>query len=224
MDRATEERARRLEEDALNSKLRNLAIGAAAVLALSLAGAAAYVTSAANAAPVGHAAPAAQFHPFTIVSPDFTEDGWLPVSAEFGGPGSAGSGCSGQNQAPTLHWFNVPSGTKSFAFTITDVDAPVAGFFHHWIVYNIPASITTLEGHGSNPYSEGTNDYPTVGYGGPCPPADGQTHHYIFTVYALSVSHVAGVHLTYTQLMGKIGNDVVGATSTIGKFRLPLNA
>jgi Raf kinase inhibitor-like YbhB/YbcL family protein len=200
----------RRQEDLMYRKLRALIIGGAALLAASLTGTAAHAS-------------AATFHPFTITSPDFTEDGWLPVSSEFGGPGSAGSGCSGRNQAPTLHWSNVPKGTKSFAFTITDVDAPVAGFFHHWIVYNIPAGVTTLKGHGSNPYSEGTNDYPTVGYGGPCPPADGQTHHYIFTVYALSALHVSGSHLTYSQLMGKIGNDVVGATSTIAKFRLPHN-
>jgi Raf kinase inhibitor-like YbhB/YbcL family protein len=170
------------------------------------------------------ATPATHFHPFTIVSPNFREDTFLPVSAEFGGPGSAGSGCSGQNLAPTLHWYNVPSGTKSFAFIITDVDAPVADGFHHWIVYNIPRQVTTLAGHGSNPFSEGTNDYGTVGYGGPCPPPDGQVHHYIFTVYALSASHISGTHLTFAKLIAKIAPDVVGATATIGKFRLPLGS
>jgi Raf kinase inhibitor-like YbhB/YbcL family protein len=204
---------------------RTLAIGGSVTVALSLTGTA--VAVAAQAAPAAHTATGSsqtQFHPFTIVSPDFREDAFLPVSAEFGGPGSAGSGCSGQNLAPTLHWYNVPAGTKSFAFTITDVDAPVAGGFHHWIVYNIPSTVTTLKGHGSNPYSEGTNDYGTVGYGGPCPPADGQVHHYVFTVYALSVTHIAGTHITYAKLITEISPDVVGATSTIGKFRLPLGS
>jgi len=164
----------------------------------------------------------ARFHPFTIVSPDFHDGGFLPVSAEFGGPGSAGSGCSGANQAPRLRWFNVPAKTKSFAFTINDVDAPVAGGFHHWVVYNIPRASTGLAGHGANPYSEGRNSYPTIGYGGPCPPADGQVHHYVFTVYALSVAHVAGVHLTYGKLLRAIAPDLTGVTSFIGKFRLPL--
>jgi len=50
------------------------------------------------------------------------------------------------------------------------------------------------------------NDYGLVGYGGPCPPPDGQVHHYVFTVYALSVAHIAGTHIT------------------IGKFRLPLGS
>jgi Raf kinase inhibitor-like YbhB/YbcL family protein len=207
--------------------LRTLAIGGSVLAAVSLTAVAVHaatthpVVSPARASSglAGHS----RFHPFTVVSPDFRADGFLPVSAEFGGPGSAGSGCSGKNQAPALHWYNVPAGTKSFAFTITDVDAPVADFFHHWIVYNIPSGVTTLRGHGSNPFSEGTNDYPTVGYGGPCPPPDGQVHHYVFTVYALSVSHIPGVHLTYPKLISAISPDVVGATSTIGKFRLPLD-
>jgi Raf kinase inhibitor-like YbhB/YbcL family protein len=205
--------------------LRTLAIGGSVLAALFLTGTAAAVSAQTTTAahPVTAASPA-KFHPFTIVSPNFREDTFLPVSAEFGGPGSAGSGCSGRNLAPALHWYNVPTGTKSFAFTITDVDAPVADGFHHWIVYNIPRKVTTLRGHGSNPFSEGTNDYGTVGYGGPCPPPDGQVHHYVFTVYALSVSHIAGTHITFGKLIAEISPDVVGATSTIGKFRLPLGS
>lgn len=205
--------------------VRALAIGGSVMVALCLTGTAAAVEAqTTTAAHTVTASSQAHFHPFTIVSPDFREDTFLPVSAEFGGPGSAGSGCSGQNLAPTLHWSNVPAGTKSFAFTITDVDAPVADGFHHWIVYNIPRPVTTLRGHGSNPFSEGTNDYGTVGYGGPCPPPDGQVHHYVFTVYALSVAHIAGTHLTFDKLIAEISPDVVGATSTIGKFRLPLGS
>jgi Raf kinase inhibitor-like YbhB/YbcL family protein len=204
--------------------LRTLAIGGSVLAVLFLTGTAAAVSAQTTAAHSVTATPPVAFHPFTIFSPDFAEDTFLPVSAEFGGPGSAGSGCSGQNLAPTLHWYNVPSGTKSFAFTITDVDAPVADGFHHWIVYNIPSNVRTLEGHGSNPYSEGTNDYGTVGYGGPCPPPDGQVHHYVFTVYALSVAHIAGTHITFDKLIAEIAPHVVGATSTIGKFRLPLDS
>lgn len=203
--------------------LRTLVISGSVMAALSLTGTAAVVTAqATTTARTPAVSTAKHFHPFTIASPDFREDTFLPVSAEFGGPGSAGSGCGGQNLAPTLRWHNIPAGTKSFAFTMTDVDAPVADGFHHWIVYNIPRDVTTLEGHGSNPFSEGTNDFGLVGYDGPCPPPDGQVHHYIFTVYALSVTQIAGTHITFPELIAEIAPDVVGATSTIGKFRLPL--
>ena len=66
-----------------------------------------------RAAPRLSTAPAAHFHPFTIVSPNFRDGGFLPVSAEFGRPGSKGSGCSGKNLAPTLIWYNVRPGPKA---------------------------------------------------------------------------------------------------------------
>lgn len=190
-----------------------------AAIALSIAPLAPSAASGTTAHPAHHT----HFHPFKVVSPDFDDGQFLPVSAEFGGPGSTGSGCSGKNLAPAFAWFNAPTQTKGFAFTMLDVDAPVAGGFHHWIVYNIPHRVRFLADHGHNPFSEGTNDYPTVGYGGPCPPPDGQIHHYIFTVYALSAAHIKGVHLTYPQLINAIAPYVVGATSIVGKFRLPLD-
>lgn len=149
--------------------------------------------------------------PFTITSPDFTEDGPLPQSSAFNR-----FGCGGKNIAPTLNWQGAPAGTASFALEVTDYDAPVAGGFHHWIVYNIPANVQTL--NGSSPYSQGTNSFGFVGYGGPCPPATGQIHHYIFTLYALTTSQVAGQALTYDQLIRAISGQVVGATVTIGTF------
>src|SRR2546430_13286554 len=89
----------------------------------------------ASAAAGAHAAP---LHPFTISSPNFRDGGPLPVSAELGAPDApATSGCAGKNLAPTLRWVNAPTGTMSFALTMNDVDAPRAGGFHHWVVYNI---------------------------------------------------------------------------------------
>ena len=205
--------------------MRTPLTGGRLAAALIAAGALAIALVAATAANGATAHPAAgtHFHPFTIVSPNFRDGSFLPVSAEFGGPGSQGSGCGGKNLAPKLIWFNVPAGTKSFALTINDVDAPVAGGFHHWVVYNIPRGHPFLAGHGQNPFSEGTNSFGTVGYGGPCPPPDRQIHHYVFTVYALSATHIKGVHITYERLLQEIAPDVTSATSIIGKFRLPLH-
>lgn len=216
----------------MSIKSRALAIGGSAVLAASLAVVAVQVT---GGTPQASGTPKASvvktkvrddsssgYDPFTIWSPNFSQDGWLPVSSE-GGPASE-TGCSGDNIPPTLSWYNVPSGTESFAFVITDVDAPVAGNFHHWVVYNIPTRVSSLGPSNESDYSQGTNDYGFVGFGGPCPPADGQTHHYIFTVYALDTTSVSGTNLDYSQLMTAISPYVVGATSTIGKFVLPLGS
>lgn len=154
-------------------------------------------------------------HPFTITSPNFTDGGPLSPRQEFNQ-----DGCTGSNIAPVLHWKNVPAGTKSFVLLLSDYDAPVAGGFHHWVVYNIPANAREL--HGNNPFTEGTNDFGLTGYGGPCPPATGETHHYLFLLYAINVAQVGAPGLTFSQVMAVIQNDVVGATSIIGTFHLPL--
>jgi Raf kinase inhibitor-like YbhB/YbcL family protein len=163
----------------------------------------------AHATPSGTAAP-----PFTLSSPDFRDGGPLPASSEFNK-----FGCHGQNIAPELQWTGVPTGAKSFALTVTDYDAPVTRGFHHGIVYNIPGTVRALE--GDNPFSEGTNSYGLPGYGGPCPPPDGQLHHYVFRLYALPVSHISGHALTFNQLLQAIGNNLLGTTSIIGTFKLP---
>jgi Raf kinase inhibitor-like YbhB/YbcL family protein len=150
-------------------------------------------------------------HPFTLTSPDFTDGGQLPQSVEFNA-----AGCHGQNIAPTLNWSGVPQGTASFALAVNDYDAPVAGGFHHWILYNIPGGVTTV--NGTSPYTQGTNSFGTLGYGGPCPPPNGQTHHYIFTLYALTVPQISGQALTYDQLIQAIAPSVAGATVIVGTF------
>jgi Raf kinase inhibitor-like YbhB/YbcL family protein len=157
------------------------------------------------------AEPDSQGAPFRLASPDFTEDGSLPP------PGALHRfGCHGRNLAPALHWTGVPPGTVSFALAMTDHDAPVAGGFHHWIVYNIPAHVTTLD--DSSPATQGTNSYGFLGYGGPCPPVDGQTHHYVFTLYALTAAASLEDGLTYDELLAQISPEVIGATVTIGTF------
>src|SRR5215469_6531084 len=126
-----------------------------------------------------------QNKPFEMSSPDFKDGGSLSQQNEFNG-----NNCHGDNVAPTLQWTGVPRGTKSFAFTMNDVDAPVVGGFHHWVVFNIAGSANEL--HNNPAYDQGTNSFSLVGYDVPCPPPDGQIHHYIFTLYALSVAQIQG--------------------------------
>ncbi len=164
----------------------------------------------------GHVALASSntLHPFTITSPTFHDGGPLSTRNEINQ-----FGCTGSNIAPELDWTNVPAGTKSFTMLMSDYDAPVDGGFHHWIVYNIPAGARELEGNQS--FTEGTNSYGFVGYGGPCPPATGETHHYLFLLYALSIANVGGQGLTFSDVINAIRGDVLGATSIIGTFHLP---
>jgi Raf kinase inhibitor-like YbhB/YbcL family protein len=104
-----------------------------------------------------------------------------------------GFGCSGENISPELFWENAPEGTKSFAMTMYDRDAPTGSGFWHWVVFDIPANVNELKS-GAGDLSkalapagsvQSLTDFGQAGYGGPCPPAGHGFHQYLITVYAL---------------------------------------
>lgn len=127
---------------------------------------------------------------FTLSSTSIAEGAQLASTFVF-----TGFGCEGGNQSPQLSWSGVPAGTKSFAITAYDPDAPTGSGWWHWNAVNIPASVDSLElgasGNGTMP--EGTveivNDYGTTGFGGACPPP-GEVHRYVFSVHALSTERL----------------------------------
>jgi len=104
-----------------------------------------------------------------------------------------GFGCTGENISPELYWENVPAGTKSFAVTMYDRDAPTGSGFWHWIVFDIPDNITELKSNAGDLSKnlapagaiQSKTDFGQAGYGGPCPPEGHGFHEYIITVYAL---------------------------------------
>lgn len=100
-----------------------------------------------------------------------------------------GFGCSGQNLAPAMHWQGQPAGTRSFAMTVYDPDAPTGSGWWHWVVINLPPSANSLPEGGAVPAgARGVhNDFGTTTWGGPCPPIGDKPHRYVFTVYALDV-------------------------------------
>jgi Raf kinase inhibitor-like YbhB/YbcL family protein len=99
--------------------------------------------------------------------------------------------CGGRNRSPQLTWTNAPTGTKSFALIMHDADAPIAGGFYHWIVYNLPASTHELaSGATLHAGQLGNTSLGKPGYYGPCPPP-GPAHRYTWTLYALSIAEIA---------------------------------
>ncbi len=103
-----------------------------------------------------------------------------------------GFGCEGGDKSPQLSWSGAPTGTKSFAITAYDPDAPTGSGWWHWNVINIPASTQSIPHNYSQSDKiteqivELKNDYGSVGFGGACPPR-GEVHRYVFTVHALSL-------------------------------------
>jgi len=123
---------------------------------------------------------------FTLISKDL--GGETTKRQEFNG-----FGCSGENQSPQLSWKNAPEGTKSFAITMYDPDAPTGSGFWHWVVFDIPAKINELVTGAGNinlnlapkEAIQSKTDYGINGFGGPCPPVGHGFHQYIITVSAL---------------------------------------
>ena len=106
-----------------------------------------------------------------------------------------GFGCTGDNVSPALDWYGMPQGTKSFAVTMYDPDAPTGSGWWHWVVYNLPASTRSLPKNAGDPSKkllpegaiQSRTDFGAPGYGGPCPPPGDKPHHYHITVFALDV-------------------------------------
>ena len=102
-------------------------------------------------------------------------------------------GCKGGNLSPELNWTNAPEGTKSFAVTMYDPNAPTGSGWWHWLIFDIPASTTELKQNAGNIEAtiaptgaiQSVTDFGKAGYGGPCPPEGHGFHQYIITVYAL---------------------------------------
>ena len=107
-------------------------------------------------------------------------------------------GCTGNNVSPALSWSGAPAGTKSFAVTMYDPDAPTGSGWWHWVVYNIPASATSIAAGAGDPKKnllpagsvQGNTDFGVPGYGGPCPPPKDKPHHYHITLFALDTDKI----------------------------------
>jgi len=126
----------------------------------------------------------------TLSSHDIAQGEFMAKAQEYNG-----FGCSGGDLSPHLKWSNAPQGTKSFAITAYDPDAPTGSGWWHWQVINIPKNVTKIAtGAGSvkkyiTPKGgmQIINDYGSRGFGGTCPPSGHGVHHYRFTIHALSV-------------------------------------
>lgn len=139
------------------------------------------------------AASAVSAETFGLQSPDLKDGQPLSSAQVF-----QGFGCDGGNVSPALEWSNAPAGTKSFAITVYDPDAPTESGWWHWTVFNIPATTVRLAaGAGKKGSSllpreamQGRTDFGTAEFGGACPPKGDKPHRYVFTVWALNVERL----------------------------------
>ena len=114
---------------------------------------------------------------------------------QHGGAIPAQYTCEGKDFSPPLAWSGAPASAKTFALIVDDPDAPDPAkpqrVYVHWVVYNIPASTTSLPESASKKglpkgAVQGNNDWGKAEYGGPCPPIG--RHRYFFKLYALDTA------------------------------------
>jgi Raf kinase inhibitor-like YbhB/YbcL family protein len=156
--------------------------------------------------------------PFKVTSPVIKPGTKIGMEQVF-----SGFGCTGGNISPELSWSEAPKDAKSFAVTLYDPDAPTGSGWWHWIIFNIPASVTKLEAGAGDPKSgkapEGSvqslTDFGAPGYGGPCPPEGSKPHRYIFTVFALKTDKLDAKQAASGAMVGFMLNANKIATATL---------
>ena len=140
----------------------------------------------------------------------------------------SGFGCTGENISPQLFWENIPKGTKSFAITVYDADAPTGSGWWHWTVFNIPANTKEIKKNAGDIKNnlmpkgsiQGRTDFGSNGFGGACPPEGHGEHTYVFTVYALDVKKLDLDENTPPAMVGYfVGAHTIKKASIISYYK-----
>ena len=143
---------------------------------------------------------------------DFAANGPIPVAYT----------CSGEGESPALTWSGVPAAARVMALIVRDPDAPM-GPYVHWVIYNVPASVTGLSAAVpttptiDNGAEQGINGRGKIGYQGMCPPP-GPAHHYHFRLYALDAKVKLGPGASAAEVERAIKGHTLASTELVGTF------
>jgi Raf kinase inhibitor-like YbhB/YbcL family protein len=150
-----------------------------------------------------------------LTSTAFAEGGMIPKTYT----------CDGEGKSPPLAWADVPSSARTLVLLCDDPDAP-GGNFSHWVVFNIPRSVTSLDEGLAKTKTvttapgvalvHGLNDFGVVGYGGPCPPFG--THRYFFRLYAVDGRLDLAPGASRDTVLETIEEHIVAEGRLMGKY------
>jgi Raf kinase inhibitor-like YbhB/YbcL family protein len=152
----------------------------------------------------------------SLTSPAFKEGSVIPATYA----------AKGENISPPLKWESGPAGTKSYAILMEDPDVRENPPFVHWSIYNLPSNLLELP-PGIPPVAElvkpkdakqGKNDFGSVGYIGPNPPAGDGAHRYFFQIFALDTKLNLPIVPTREELIEAMRGHVLSVGYTVGTY------
>jgi Raf kinase inhibitor-like YbhB/YbcL family protein len=172
----------RTREDTMNKRAISVAAVSVVAILAAWSGASLAQNDATTPVMAPALAPAKGDHKLTVASSAFKNGDALPEIYTQ----------NGQNISPPLSWSRGPAGTKSYVILTEDSGVARPQPVFHWVLYNVPASVTSLpqalptDAKLSAPAGamNGLNIRKAAGYMGPKPPA-GQNHPYHFEVFAV---------------------------------------
>jgi Raf kinase inhibitor-like YbhB/YbcL family protein len=136
----------------------------------------------------------------------------------------------GKSISPQVSWTKGPASTKSYAVAMEDADAHLPGGppITHWLVFNIPASATSLpaslppQGTATAPAGmvSANNIAKKTGYFGPKTPPK-STHHYHLQVLALDETVPLTDGASRDDFAKAIAGHVVGTGEVVGLYTGP---
>ena len=157
--------------------------------------------------------------PVNVKSPAFADGVEIPhASTDYG-----------DGLSPALTWDRVPEGTRSFAVVVEDPDARQNAPFVHWLLYNLPGDMRELPESipPDSPLTEfggalqGRTSNGAIGYFGPRPPTDDETHHYHFQVFCLDSHLDIGSGAEREQLIKAMAGHVLAKGELVGLYEAP---
>jgi Raf kinase inhibitor-like YbhB/YbcL family protein len=134
------------------------------------------------------------------------------------------------NTSPQLSWSGAPEGTRSFAVTCFDPDAPTGSGFWHWSLFDVPGEVDSLAaGAGSAGFKglpEGAvharNDFGAAEFGGAAPPPGDGPHRYVFAVHAVDVPRLGPDGTASPAAVGfNLRFHTLARALLIGEYELP---
>ena len=147
-----------------------------------------------------------------VTSTAFDNDGAIPTRHSQ----------EAEDLSPALAWDGLPEGTKSVAVICHDPDAPLVqkgcyGFVH-WVLYNLPASLSSLE-ESTEEGTRGINDAGNLGFNGPMPPEGHGVHRYYFWVLALDTETNLPEGLGMNELLSEVEPHLLGMNRLVGSYQ-----